>query len=48
MRGRMGEHHYRMERAESAKQKAWRIVREELALAHWKEGTRVCAPEEIR
>jgi REP element-mobilizing transposase RayT len=35
--GQMGEHHYGMERRESAEDKAVRIVREELARAGWTE-----------
>jgi REP element-mobilizing transposase RayT len=38
MDGGMGEHHYGHERAESAEQKAVRIVSEELARAGWTEG----------
>ena len=38
MDGRMGEHHYGLERAESAEQRAGRIVSEELARAGWTEG----------
>jgi len=37
MDGQMGEHHYGMERWESAEEKAARIVREELAKAGWAE-----------
>ncbi len=37
MSGRVGEHHYGLERAESAEEKAARIVREELARAGWTE-----------
>jgi REP element-mobilizing transposase RayT len=38
MDGRMGEHHYGIERTESAEQRAARIVSEELARAGWTEG----------
>jgi hypothetical protein len=37
MGGKMGEHHYGMERSQSAEDKAVRIVREELAKAGWTE-----------
>ncbi len=43
MSGQMGEHHYGLERRESAEEKATRIVRAELAKAGWTEqelGTR--------
>jgi REP-associated tyrosine transposase len=40
MSGRMGEHHYGLERRESAEEKAERIVKEELAKAGWR-------PEEL-
>ena len=38
MSRRMGEHHYGLERAESAEERAARIVEEELARAGWTEG----------